>query len=224
MQGTHSSGVFGKVLEQGSKEFQHRRKHGTRKSTWIEGTLSYYKSMDAWLSTDHGQTETKFHHNVTLKIAQSDLNQQITQYYQHKEEICRCDSHVFSISLQDLLDSQLNQKTRFLERSKNIFHASKQQSQKWQESIYTFFSRNTVQETGTPTPAIRQNSRVWPSRTHYKQSTLRIQFPSWHAPLSYMVRTKDRSYRKCFLPILLLEEWPPTHLPPPHLTRSLEAQ
>ena len=30
-QGTHSSGVFGKALEQGSKEFRHRRQHGTRK-------------------------------------------------------------------------------------------------------------------------------------------------------------------------------------------------
>ena len=144
---------------------------------WVPSAIT-----NLWMVVHRSWTDRNeiLHCNVNLNIvAQSDLDQQIKQqYYQHKEEICRRDSHLFSIALQDLLDSRLNRKIRFLERAKYIFHASKQQSQKGQASINTIFSGNTVQETRTPTPTIHQNSRVWPTRTHYKQSTLQIQFPS----------------------------------------------
>ena len=190
---------------------------------WVPSAIT-----NLWMVVHRSWTDRNeiLHCNVNLNIvAQSDLDQQIKQqYYQHKEEICRRDSHLFSIALQDLLDSRLNRKIRFLERAKYIFHTSKQQSQKGQASINTIFSCNTVQETRTPTPTIRQNSRLWPTRTHYKQSTLRIQFPSWHAPLSYMERTQDCSYRIFFNPYFHSREWPPGHLPPPHLTMGHGAQ
>ena len=86
-------------------------------------------TTNLWMVVHRSWTDRNeiLHCNVNLNIvAQSDLDQQINQqYYQHKEEICRRDSHLFSIALQDLLDSRLNRKIRFLERAKYIFHASK---------------------------------------------------------------------------------------------------
>ena len=96
---------------------------------WVPSAIT-----NLWMVVHRSWTDRNeiLHRNVNLNIAQSDLDQQITKNYQHKEEICRRDSHLFSIALHNLLDSQLNRKIRFLERAKYIFHASKQQSQKGQ--------------------------------------------------------------------------------------------
>ena len=148
-----------------------------------------------WLFTDHGHTETKF------SIAQSDLDQQITQYYQHTDKICRWDSHLLNHTtgspwLPTEPKNQVSGKIKIL-----ILRIQKAFTKGTGIYIHVFPKQYST-GARTPTPAIRQKSRVWPTRTHYKQSTLRIQLPSWHTQLSNMER-KDCSY--WFFSILLLK-------------------
>ena len=101
----------------------------------------------------------------TIPFLNQNMTKKIKEYYK------KMDEHLFSASLEELLTTRLSEKLRFLERSNYLFKESRANNDQC-TLITTQKSR---------TPQQRQHKK-WGRQARKKltQSTLLIQFWSWH--------------------------------------------
>ena len=168
---------------------------------WVPSAITHLWRVVHRSWTDRNEI---LHRNVNLNIAQSDLNQQITQYCQHKEKICRRDSHLFSIALLRICSTlDWTEKLGFW-KEQNSYFMHPNSSHKRDRNPYTRFSQAIQykrQELDTNNP-----SKF--SCVAYKNlQTIHTKNPIPKLTCTTQVHGKDPRSQlpNLFLPILLLE-------------------
>ena len=184
------------------------KKSGTKLSTRPKSTTHNLQEISQlWKVTEAAWHERNqaLHNGKNKLTSQSEYNEKMKKYYQHKGEILRRDEH-FLAPLRRICWNQNWEKIRFLERAKYLFEASKAGMEKVQISVSSYY-QSTIKETKE-----RQQQGVGIQRKSFAQPINTCHPILW---LTWTVHSKEMIQEKCYQNFftLLLHKEVTTHQP-----------